>query len=130
MEIKEENGVLSVTQKAIYEIVKKEDEALINALKDYAKKNSTELRLLDEDKVKEIIKKGIIIYHAEEHKVYSHSYIRKREIEEKIKELENEIKEKRSIAMKTTDRVEARILNDQIDALYKAIEVLKELLNK
>lgn len=130
MEIKEENGVLSVTQKAIYEIVKKEDEALINTLKDYAKKNSTELRLLDEDKVKEIIKKGIIIYHAEEHKVYSHSYIRKREIEEKIKELENEIKEKRSIAMKTTDRVEARILNDQIDALYKAIEVLKELLNK
>lgn len=130
MEIKEKNGVISVTQKVIYEIVKKEDEALINALKDYARKNSTELKLLDEDKVKEIITKGIMIYHAEEHEVYSHSYIRKREIEEKIKELKNEIEEKRSIAIKTTDRVDARILNDQIDALYKAIEVLKELLNK
>lgn len=87
MEIKEENGVFSVTQKAIYEIVKKEDEALINTLKDYAKENSAELRLLDEEKVKAIIKKGIMVYHAEEHKSYSHSYISKRKIEEKIEEL-------------------------------------------
>ena len=114
MDIKEENGIYSVTQKVIYEIVKKEDEALINALKDYAIKNSSELRLLDEDKVKEIIKKGLMVYHAEEHKVYSHSYIRKREIEEKIKELEDN---------GYWDFLETRDLE-------LTIKILKELLNK
>ena len=33
MDIKEENGIYSVTQKVIYEIVRKEDEALIASLK-------------------------------------------------------------------------------------------------
>ena len=130
MDIKEENGIYSVTQKVIYEIVRKEDEALINALKDYAIKNSSELRLLDEDKVKEIIRKGLMVYHAEEHKVYSHSYIRKRDIEEEIVKLKKEIMEKRKIATITSNRVEARLLNDQINELCKAIEVLEELLNK
>lgn len=54
----------------------------------------------------------------------------KDKIKERIEEVENEIKEKRSIAIKPTDRVEGRILNDQIDALYKTIEVLKELLEE
>lgn len=130
MDIKEENGIYSVTQKVIYEIVRKEDEALINALKDYAIKNSSELRLLDEDRVKEIIRKGLMVYHAEEHKVYSHSYIRKRDIEEEIEKLKKEIIEKRKIATITSNRVEARLLNDQINELCKAIEVLEELLNK
>lgn len=130
MDIKEENGIYSVTQKVIYEIVRKEDEALINALKDYAIKNSSELRLLDEDRVKEIIRKGLMVYHAEEHKVYSHSYIRKRDIEEEIEKLKKEILEKRKIATITSNRVEARLLNDQINELCKAIEVLEELLNK
>lgn len=130
MDIKEENGIYSVTQKVIYEIVRKEDEALINALKDYAIKNSSELRLLDEDKVKEIIRKGLMVYHAEEHKVYSHSYIRKRDIEEEIEKLKKEIMEKRKIATITSNRVEARLLNEQINELCKAIEVLEELLNK
>lgn len=89
MDIKEEDGMISITQKVMYEIVKKEDETLIKLLKDYARKNSAELRLLDEEKVKEIIKKGLMIYHAEEHKSYSHSYIHKSKIEDKIKELEN-----------------------------------------
>lgn len=87
MDIKEEDGMISITQKVMYEIVKKEDETLIKLLKDYARKNSAELRLLDEEKVKEIIKKGLMIYHAEEHKSYSHSYIHKSKIEDKIKEL-------------------------------------------
>lgn len=130
MDIKEENGIYSVTQKVIYEIVRKEDEALIKALKDYAIKNSSELRLLDEDRVKEIIRKGLMVYHAEEHKVYSHSYIRKRDIEEEIEKLKKEIFEKRKIATITSNRVEARLLNDQINELCKAIEVLEELLNK
>ena len=130
MDIKEENGIYSVTQKVIYEIVRKEDEALINALKDYAIKNSSELRLLDEDRVKEIIRKGLMVYHAEEHKVYSHSYIRKRDLEEEIEKLKKEILEKRKIATITSNRVEARLLNDQINELCKAIEVLEELLNK
>ena len=130
MDIKEENGIYSVTQKVIYEIVRKEDEALINALKNYAIKNSSELRLLDEDKVKEIIRKGLMVYHAEEHKVYSHSYIRKRDIEEEIEKLKKEIIEKRKIATITSNRVEARLLNDQINELCKAIEVLEKLLNK
>ena len=119
MDIKEENGIYSVTQKVIYEIVRKEDEALINALKDYAIKNSSELRLLDEDRVKEIIRKGLMVYHAEEHKVYSHSYIRKRDIEEEIEKLKKEILEKRKIATITSNRVEARLLNDQINELCK-----------
>lgn len=97
MDIKEENGIYSVTQKVIYEIVRKEDEALINALKDYAIKNSSELRLLDEDRVKEIIRKGLMVYHAEEHKVYSHSYIRKRDIEEEIEKLKKEIEELKEV---------------------------------
>lgn len=87
MDIKEEDGMISITQKVMYEIVKKEDETLIKLLKDYARKNSVELRLLDEEKVKEIIKKGLMIYHAEEHKSYSHSYIHKSKIEDKINEL-------------------------------------------
>lgn len=87
MEIKEENGIYSIQQKLIYQIVKSEDEALIEALKEYAKENSVELRLLDEEKVKQIIKKGLMIYHAEEHEVYSHSYIKKDKIEDKIEEL-------------------------------------------
>lgn len=123
MDIKEENGVYSVTQKVIYEIVSKEDEALINALKDYAIKNSSELRLLDEDKVKEIIKKGLMVYHAEEHKVYSHSYISKRKIEEKIEELKKK-GDYRDI-YNPTGRV--HFMKEETD--YQ-IEILKELLNE
>lgn len=81
----EENEIYSFNQKIIYEIVKKEDKELINVLKDYAIKNSAELRLLDEDKVKEIIKKGLMVYHAEECKCYSHNYISK----DKIREFKN-----------------------------------------
>ena len=88
MEIKAENDFYSIQQTLIYKIVKAEDEALIEALKEYAKENSVELRLLDEKKVKQIIKKGLMIYHAEEHEIYSHSYIRKSKIEDKIEELE------------------------------------------
>lgn len=123
MDIKEENGVYSVTQKVIYEIVNKEDEALINVLKDYAIKNSSELRLLDEDKVKEIIKKGLMVYHAEEHKVYSHSYISKRKIEEKIEELKKK-GDYRDI-YNPTGRV--HFMKEETD--YQ-IEILKELLNE
>lgn len=123
MDIKEENGVYSVTQKVIYEIVSKEDEALINVLKDYAIKNSSELRLLDEDKVKEIIKKGLMVYHAEEHKVYSHSYISKRKIEEKIEELKKK-GDYRDI-YNPTGRV--HFMKEETD--YQ-IEILKELLNE
>ena len=54
------------------------------ALKDYAKANSSELKILDEQKVKEIIKIGIMAYHAEELKNYSHSYIKKSKIEDII----------------------------------------------
>lgn len=114
MEIKEENGIFSIQQKVIYEIVKKEDKALIEALKNYAKENSAELKLLDEEKIKEVIKKGIMIYHAEEHKVYSHSYINKSKIEDKIKELEKN---------GYWDFLEERDLEKTINILKELLEV-------
>lgn len=114
MEIKQENGFYSVQQKILYDIVKKEDEVLIEVLKDYARKNNAELRLLDEEKVKEIIKKGLTIYHAEEHKSYSHSYISKNKIEDKIKELEN----KSNLAV----GLEGCIYRDTIQILKEILE--------
>lgn len=60
--VENEDGIYSVTQKILYQIVKKEDEELIKYLTRYAKENDVELKLFDEDKINLIIKLGISEY--------------------------------------------------------------------
>ena len=70
------------------------------------------------------------LFTAKQVKLIEEDYIPKSKVREKIEKLQNEIKENRSIASRTADRVEARILNDQINELYKAIKILEELLQE
>lgn len=68
MNIKEENGVFSITDRVIAEITNKREEYLEQKIIDYAKQHAeeygeeVEVIFLDEDKVRMIIKLGIQEY--------------------------------------------------------------------
>ena len=68
MNIKEENGVYSITDRVIAEITNKREEYLQQKIIDYAKQHAeeygeeVEVIFLDEDKVRMIIKLGIQEY--------------------------------------------------------------------
>lgn len=72
MQIKEENGIYSITNRIIAEVVNKEDEYLKQVIMDYAKKISSEygeevkVVFLDEDKARKIIELGIQEYFRRE----------------------------------------------------------------
>ncbi len=53
-----DNIVLKVTREVFHQVAKHDEEEVKMAMVDYAKKNNTELRLLDEDEVKIIIDLG------------------------------------------------------------------------
>lgn len=58
--IENEDGdiILQATQDIWYQVIKNDNEQIIKTMTEYAKAHNVELRLLDEDKVKEIIKIG------------------------------------------------------------------------
>lgn len=68
MQIKKENGIYSISNRIIAEVVNKEDEYIKKVITDYAKKISSEygeevrVVFLDEDKARKIIELGIQEY--------------------------------------------------------------------
>ena len=68
MQIKEEKGIYSITNRVIAEVVKKEDEYIKKVITDYARKISAEygeevkVIFIDEDMAREIINLGIAEY--------------------------------------------------------------------
>lgn len=68
MQIKEENGIYSITNRVIAEVVNKEDEYIKKVITDYARKISAEydeeiqVVFIDEDIAREIIDLGVAEY--------------------------------------------------------------------